>query len=97
MSVKKCALCKKPAYTSGRGNSKEYWVCSECRTKVNGTIENTVYSEEKLVPTERICDKCRKRIGNCRFSESQRSKITACSDWEGKNTERNRRRWAKYE
>lgn len=97
MSVKRCALCKKPAYSSGRGNGKEYWVCSDCRLKADGTMENEFHFEKTMEPTESICDKCRKRTEGCRFTESHRSKIEACSDWEGKNTERNRRRWAKFD
>lgn len=97
MAIKRCALCKKPAYCSSRGNNKEYWVCSDCRLKADGTMETKLQSEEPTLPTESICDKCKKRSEGCRFSESRRSKIKACSDWEGKKTQHNRRRWAKFE
>lgn len=97
MSIKRCALCKKPAYGSSRGNNKEYWVCSDCRLKVDGTMEDKLQSEKTMQPTESMCDKCKKRSEGCRFSESQRSKIKACSDWEGKKTQHNRRRWAKFD
>lgn len=97
MAVKNCALCKKSAYVSGRGMGIQYWVCSDCRIRVNSTIELSCSSDNSLLQKNSICDKCRKRSQNCRFSETERSKITSCSDWEGKDTERNRRRWAKYE
>lgn len=97
MPVKNCAICKKPAYASSRGTGKEYWVCSDCRMRVDSSIELAASSDNILLTRSNICDKCRKRSGNCRFTESERSKITACSDWESKDTERNRRRWAKFE
>ncbi|MDT3699742.1 MAG: hypothetical protein RO469_09960 [Thermincola sp.] len=95
--MKKCALCKKEAYASEEGKAREYWVCADCRHKVESIMEIACASDQSLLKIDNICDKCRKRSGRCRFSREERSKITACSDWEEKDTERNRRRWAKYE
>lgn len=96
MRIKKCALCKKTAYQSSGRNSSEYWLCSDCRNKVEN-LEIAASVDSGLNQTGNICDKCKKRSGDCRFAESQRNKITACSDWVGKNTEHNKRRWAKYD
>jgi len=98
MLVKKCVLCNKPAYISSRGNGNKFWLCSECRIKADSFIELACSCDNGIhSTTNSICDKCRRRSGNCRFSESERSKITACSDWESKDFDHNRRRWAKFE
>lgn len=98
MPVKKCALCKKTAYQASKVNTRQQqWLCNSCRTAVSAALEITLSTETAVKPSSGLCEKCKKRTTNCRFSAFQRTKMTACSDWEGKNTERNRRRWAKFE
>ena len=93
MPVKTCALCKKSAYTNTVNKKKiDNWLCADCRQNFENQAATAVSQ-----PFARICDKCKKRTGTCRFSAFERSKITACSDWENKNTERNKKRWAKFD
>ncbi|PKM82659.1 MAG: hypothetical protein CVU89_03935 [Firmicutes bacterium HGW-Firmicutes-14] len=94
MPVKRCAICKKPSYTDSRtGSANLKWTCSACEKRFEEDIKNVRTHEGG-----KICEKCIKRKRNqCPFSSWQRSKILACTDWEGKNTEHNRKRWAKFE
>lgn len=91
MKIKRCAVCKKPAFSNTiKVKQESNWVCSTCLRK----FEEQVVSG--IVPTTgELCRKCKNT--NCRFSASERRKITDCTDWIGKDTEHNRKRWAKFE
>ncbi|MCL4441556.1 MAG: hypothetical protein ACYC21_13510 [Eubacteriales bacterium] len=93
MPVKRCAVCKKPAYTTTTGSQKDgKWLCSACRLRFEA---NEFTNKDRQ--GGRICEKCKKKNDVCRFSASERQKITACSDWEGRNTAHDKKRWAKFE
>ncbi len=94
MPVKRCALCKRPAYTSAvLGKKDRKWLCAACQKR----FEERVLAG-KNQQGGKICLKCKKKNNQqCRFSAYERQRITACSDWEGKNTEHEKRRWAKFE
>ena len=94
MHITRCAVCKKPAYTNSvMGKKEKKWLCPACKKKFH---EKTLTVQDPQVGE--ICRKCKKKnIGQCRFSAYQRQSITACSDYEGKNTEHEKRRWAKFE
>jgi len=93
MAIKRCASCRKPAYSdTSIAKRDEKWLCAACKA---------VFAAKTLndgSQAGRICQKCKNvKLGRCRFSAQERQRITACSDWEGRDTERNRRRWAKFE
>lgn len=94
MPVKRCAVCQKPSYSTAgiiRKNSK--WICSDCRNR----FEESVKIRQQDEQGGKICEKCKKRSKDCPFSVFERQRVIACSDWEGKNSNHDKKRWAKYE
>ncbi len=94
MPVKRCAVCKRPTHTTAAVSPRaKKWLCPACEKRFDEYI-----LKGKNEQGGKICEKCKKRRnGRCRFTGYQRQKITACSDWEGRNTEHDKRRWAKFE
>ncbi len=93
MPVKRCAVCRRPAYNPAiLGKKDRKWLCAACQKRFEEFI---LTGQNRL--GGKICRKCKKRNTRCRFSAAERQRITACSDWEGKNTEHEKRRWAKFE
>lgn len=93
MLVKRCAVCKRPSYNKpSDGLRKKNWLCPACTRLFESWVTAGIPTG-----TGEACQNCTKRTRGCRFSVLERLKITACSDWTGKNTEHDRRRWAKFE
>ncbi len=94
MPVKRCAVCKQPTHTTAAAGPRiRKWLCPKCEKRFNEYILMGRNSQSGS-----LCEKCRKsKNGECRFTSYQRLRITACSDWEGRNYEHNKRRWAKFE
>jgi len=94
MKIKKCAICKKPAFSNTITIKQESnWICSTCLSKFDEQIISGT-----VTTTGELCRKCKNpKNNNCRFSASERRRITDCTDWVGKDTEHNRKRWAKFE
>ena len=93
MQILKCAGCGRPAFpvTPSLANKKK-WLCSACLKKV----EQIDFKTESAKPD--YCQKCRKRTaGSCPFTARERKKIVKCNHWIGKDTERDKRRFAKFE
>ncbi|WP_418790048.1 hypothetical protein [Phosphitispora sp. TUW77] len=97
MPMKRCVLCGRPAYTTAViGISEKKWVCSSCRAFIKKRLTNETWTGNSTGGL--ICKNCTKRRDNqCRFTAAERQKIIKCSDWESKNFERSKRRWAKFE
>jgi len=97
MPVKRCILCGRPAHTTAViGVRDKNWVCSSCRDIVDQKLGKETLADDSA--GGHICKNCiKRRNSQCRFLPSERQKIIRCSDWESKNFERSKRRWAKFE
>ncbi len=97
MPVKRCILCGRPAHTTAViGVRDRKWVCSSCRAVIEKKLGQGTMTGD--APGGNICKNCiRRRDNQCRFTAAERQKIVRCSDWESKNFERSKRRWAKFE
>jgi len=95
MLEKRCVSCKRPAYTASVGSRNgNKWLCPACEAAFEEIFSKRNVENEG----GSLCKNCKKRRDNlCRFSAAERQKVVNCSDWESKNYERVKRRWAKFE
>lgn len=93
MRIKKCAACGRPAFpptpaVAGIGK----WLCPACEKK----ISDMDFSNPAIKPD--YCQKCKKRTAEtCPFTASERKRIVRCNHWIGRDTEHNKKRFAKFE
>lgn len=93
MRIIKCTVCNRPSFppipaVTGQGK----WICRACEKKIDEVITNNFDAKPDY------CQKCKNRTsGTCPFTARERKRIVKCNHWIGRDTEHNKRRFAKFE